>query len=96
MVTMFDVKELRSMRRHLEEIAENEATKLYRMARRALAHGCNLELVHEIREEAHQLHNTGYPERLLDPFITWKYAFRAGSDMRCNVVVARDYDEDYC
>lgn len=96
MVTMFNVKELRNLRQQLIEMCEAEATKLYRMARRALAHGCNLELVNEIREEAHQLHNTGYPERLLDPFITWKYAFRAESDKRWDVVAERFCNEDDC
>lgn len=70
------MKELTRIRERLKEIAENEATKLFRLARRAKAHGCSNETIEEIRNEARELHMTGYPERLLDPFRTWKYAFK--------------------
>lgn len=70
------MKELTRIRERLEEIAENEATKLFRLARRAKTHGCSNETIEEIRNEARELHMTGYPERLLDPFRTWKYAFK--------------------
>lgn len=69
-------KDLKEMRYELMEIAENEATKLYRLAWRMTAHGCKAENIAKVREEANRLHMTGYPERLLDPFVTWEYAFR--------------------
>ena len=50
--------------------------KLFRMARRLEKHGGSPEMVNRIREEAFTLHNTGYPERLLDEFIKWEFAFR--------------------
>lgn len=75
-VTVHEVKKLRKIREELGEIAEQEATKLYRLARRAKVHGCRNEMVEAIRNEARELHMTGYPERLLDPDKTWKYAFR--------------------
>lgn len=70
------MKELIRIRERLEEIAENEATKLFRLARRAKNHGFSNETIEEIRNEARELHMTGYPERLLDPFRAWKYAFK--------------------
>lgn len=70
------MKELMRIRERLKEIAENEAIKLFRLARRAKTHGCRNETIEEIRNEARELHMTGYPERLLDPFRTWKYAFK--------------------
>ncbi|MBR5193022.1 MAG: hypothetical protein IKW37_01190 [Bacteroidaceae bacterium] len=72
----YDVKELVEIISRLEEMAEAEATKLYRLAWRAKAHGCSDETVEEIRNEARELHMIGRPERLLDAFKTWKYAFR--------------------
>lgn len=75
-VSMYEVKKLRKIREELEEIAEQEATKLFRLAWRAKDHGCSDETVEAIRNETRELHMTGYPERLLDPFKTWKYAFR--------------------
>lgn len=69
-------KELRAIRNQLCEIAEKEATKLYRLAWRMEAHGCNPQNVRKCREEASQLHMTGYPERLINSFTTWEYAFK--------------------
>lgn len=69
-------KQLNEIRGQLEEIAEREAMKLFRMARRLKEHGGSEETVSAIRNEAFELHNTGYPERLIDPFKTWKYAFK--------------------
>lgn len=76
MVSVFEVKELRDLRNELKDIAEREATKLFRLAWRADRHGCKKETVEAIRGEARELHMTGYPERLLDPFKQWQYAFR--------------------
>lgn len=64
------------IRCELEEIAEHEAIRLFRLARRAKKHGCSNQTVTNIRNEAFELHMTGYPERLLAPFKTWRYAFR--------------------
>lgn len=69
-------KELKSMRNQLTEMAEREATKLFRLAWRMTAHGCSKESIEKCRSEARELHMTGYPERLLDPFKTWEYAFK--------------------
>ena len=64
-VSVYEVKKLRKIREQLVEIAEQEATKLFRLARRAEAHGCSNEMVGAIREEAIEIYPTGYPERLL-------------------------------
>lgn len=69
-------KQLNEIREQLEEIAACEAMKLFRMARRLKEHGGTEETVNAIREEARELYATAYPERLLDPFKTWKYAFK--------------------
>lgn len=69
-------KDLKQIKEQLEQIAEQEATYLYRLAWRMQAHGCNPKHIAKVREEAHQLHMTGYPERLIDPFVTWEYAFK--------------------
>ena len=68
--------DLREIRCQLEEIAEKEATYLYRLAWRMTAHGCDPAHIQKVREEAHQLHMTGYPERLINSFTTWEYAFK--------------------
>ena len=75
-VSVYEVKKLRKIREQLVEIAEQEATKLFRLARRAETHGCSNETVEAIREEARDLYTTGYTERLLDPCKIWKFAFR--------------------
>ena len=74
------MKELKEIRNKLKEKAEREATKLWRMARKAQQHGCSSKLVHEIREEANWLHGTAtaYPDRLIhwEFEYKYKYAFR--------------------
>lgn len=75
-VSVYEVRRLREIREQLEEIAEQEATKLFRLARRAEVHGCSNETVETIREEARELYRTGYTERLLDPCKVWRFAFR--------------------
>ena len=49
-VSVYEVKKLRKIREQLVEIAEQEATKLFRLARRAETHGCSNETVEAIRE----------------------------------------------
>ena len=46
------MKELEAIRQQLKEMADKEAHKLWRVARRALHHGCSQQLVNAIREEA--------------------------------------------
>lgn len=69
-------KELQQIREQLKEIAEKESMKLFRMARRLKRHGGSEETINKIREEAFRLHRTAYPERLLDDFIKWEFAFK--------------------
>ena len=72
------MKELNEIRGRLTGIAEQEATHLYRMARRLQQHGGSPVVVAEIREEANQLHTNmaTYPGRLLDTENKWKFAFK--------------------
>lgn len=72
------MKELSEIRNRLIEIAEQEAVRLYRMARNLQQHGGSPDTVAEIREEAGYLHTnvTAYPGRLLDTETRWKYAFK--------------------
>ena len=69
-------RDLAEIRNTLTEISEKEATYLYRLAWRMQDHGCSKEAIDQVREEARLLHLSGYPERLLDPFREWKYAFK--------------------
>ena len=69
-------KELRNIKNQLQEIAEKESIRLGRMSRRLQKHGGSLETIQAIRNEALELHNTAYPERLLDDFKVWKFAFK--------------------
>lgn len=70
-----EIKPLRDMRDDLKMLLEAEANRLYRLARRMEEHGVSAEEVQKCREEANEFHMTGYPERVLDPFRTWRYAF---------------------
>ena len=73
-------KDLREIREELEQKAEKEAYKLYRLVWRAVRHGCTAETVAKIREEADWCHRTGtaYPDRLVswDVEYNFKYAFK--------------------
>lgn len=71
-----EIKEFRKIINHLEEIAERESKKLFRLAWKATYHNCSQEIIDEIRAEARELHMIGRPEKLLDTRKTWKYAFR--------------------
>lgn len=67
--------DIRRIRYQLLEIAEREATYLFRLARRMREHNCNPENIRKVREEARQLHMMGYPENLIaDSY--WEYAFK--------------------
>lgn len=67
------MKKLNEMRYELEAMAEKEAYKWWRIARRAEAHGCSTQLVNEIREDADYAWYTlkTYPDRVL----SWKLPF---------------------
>lgn len=69
-------RDLNDIRNQLCEIAEKEATRLYRLAWRMIVHGCDPKNVEKCREEARELHMCSYPERLIDPFRVWTYAFK--------------------
>jgi hypothetical protein len=69
-------KEITNIRYQLIEISEKEATKLYRLANNLKKHGGSAEAVTKIREEASELHLNAFPERILDPFKKWEYAFK--------------------
>lgn len=69
-------KEIRDIRWQLEEIAEHEAMKVFRMAKRLQDHGGTPEKVREIRNEAFELLDSRSPEKLINPFKRWKYAFK--------------------
>lgn len=68
--------DLAKIRSDLCQIAEAEATYLFRLARRMRAHGCSEESIIKCKEEAWQLHMTGYPERLISDRCVWEYAFK--------------------
>lgn len=59
------MNELERIRCQLEDMAEKEATKLFRLAWRAQKHGCKPETVESIRKEARELHMVAHPERML-------------------------------
>ena len=77
-IAAMEDKRFIEMINQLNIIAEREAMKVWRMARRAEKRGVSPEVVNEIREEGHILYNTmtAYPERLLETTRVWKYAFR--------------------
>lgn len=71
---------LTRIRRQFTLIAEEEATNLFRLARKAQEHGVREEVVNEIMKEAWILRENAqaYPERILswDFEYKTKYAFR--------------------
>ena len=74
------MKRLQEMKKELEYMAEREAMKLWRIARRAEKKGCSAQLVKEIREEGSWCYNTAkvHPDRLLHWRFEYdfKYAFK--------------------
>ena len=71
-------KDLQDLRDRLQDLAEAEATYLYRLAWRMERHNCNPENIRKVREEARCLHMTGYPERLVtfEEHYHFEYAFK--------------------
>lgn len=69
----------------LQEIRDREATKLFRLSRKAMEHGCSLPFCVRIRSEAWALRGIN-PEKLLDPFIVWEFAFKLeGQRSSCQI-----------
>lgn len=70
-------KELEHIREKLKGMAEKEALKWFRIARKAVHKGCSGKLVAEIRNEAFWLHDTvaAYPERLIEPGFEREHKF---------------------
>ena len=75
------MKELKAIRRQLETMAEKEAQRLFRLARRATAHECRPKTVEKIREEARWLHETAtaYPDKLL----RWQFEYEMKYAFKC-------------
>lgn len=71
------MKRLQRIREELQEMAEKEAIKLWRVARNAQKHGCSEKTVQAIREEANWLHTTGAdnPDRLIEWEFEYKFKF---------------------
>lgn len=72
------MESLFEIRSQLHDMAEQEATKLYRLARRSKIHGCDQSIVDAIQKEANELHMMQRTELLtdLDFTDTYKYAFK--------------------
>ena len=68
--------DVRAMICELREICAKEEIKLYRLAWRMTAHGCDPEHIRECREEAHRLGLCCNYWEVLNPFVTWQYAFK--------------------
>lgn len=71
------MKRLVEITQQIENIRDQESIRLFRMARRAAAHGCSERMVTMIREEAWHLRRMA-PDGLLNPFQRWEFAFRCG------------------
>lgn len=68
-------KDLRAIRDELAAICEAESAKLYRLAWRMAAHGCDRKHVEKCRDEARMLHMTGYPERVIGAFAEYDFTY---------------------
>lgn len=69
-------KDIYDMVHELREICAKESTRLYRLAWRMTAHGCDPKSIEECREEARKLDLCCNYWHILNPFVTWKYAFK--------------------
>lgn len=74
------MKRLSEMKQELKAMAEAEAIKLWRLARRAEKHGVSSTTINAIREEGWFCNSTltTYPERILEWDFQYKmkYAFK--------------------
>lgn len=69
-------RELERIRCELETLAHNEERRLFRLARKAIEHGCTQTLVDEIKREAWDMYHFrmgSCTERMLNPFILYEY-----------------------
>lgn len=68
------MKQLKEIRRALEELAEREATKLWRLAREAQKRGCSQKLIDDLREEGWECHTNlqHNPDAMMD----WKFEYK--------------------
>lgn len=73
-------EKFQELRYQLQKMAECEAIKLWRLARKAEKHNLSIKLISEIREEANHCYVNlrTYPDRMLswDFENKMKYAFR--------------------
>ena len=69
------MKRLVEIMEELEGIRDREAIRLWRLSRRAAAHGCSMALCVRIREEGWRIQKMN-PEDLLNPFHRWDFAFK--------------------
>ena len=63
--------------REVEQIRDREAIRLWRLARKAAAHGCSEEFCSRIRNEGWRVKQM-YPDHLINPFNDWEFAFKFG------------------
>lgn len=77
-ICAMDRNDVSAIHSALEELAENEATRLYRLAWRMKAHGCSADSIEKCRDEARALHRVGGMNLwdILNPFVRWEYAFK--------------------
>ena len=69
------MKRLKEITRQLEQIQDREAVRLWRLARKAMAHGCSERLCIQICNEGWAVKRMN-PEDLLNPFLMWRWAFK--------------------
>lgn len=79
------MRELIEIRQRLMDLAECEAAKLYRLARKAQEHNCDKSTVCLIREEATWLHTTAqaYPDRVIQFVFDYKFKFAFKLEGEC-------------
>lgn len=83
-------KDLQEIRCELQEICNKEAYRLWRQARRMRNHGVSAELVQKCSNEAFELFNTGYPERILE--IDYEYKVQFAFKERGNAQIPKEPD----
>ena len=69
--------DIRMMNDVLSKTCEQEANRMYRLARRMKEHGCSDEAIEKCHDEANALWwSRSFPHAILDPDVTWTYAFQ--------------------
>lgn len=87
-------KDLQEIRYQLKEICNKEAYRLWKQARRMQEHGVSDELVMKCKNEAFDLFNTGYPERILDD--NYEFGVQFAFKETGNATIPRDPEWDDC